>query len=175
MKNNMRSVAGAVIHMTAAFKIMVPAFFALVWVSCKDTAKASVPEEQHDAVLKKPDGSAIYIDAVPNSAVMQNNAGDTGTTRFHSFRIGFSDSVITDRKQEMLKQRYYDFEMEHDWTALVNGDSVRPVFFHPQVQKTNVLKEFIVVFETEAASGPDTFIYKDRSRREINTIVLKRK
>ena len=164
------------ISLVVVGKILLAVMLAMAWISCKEVAlKNSAPEQQHDARLQKPDGTAIYIDAVPNSTVMKDSGNDTASSRFYSFRIGFADSMIIDKKQEMEKQRYYDFEMQKDWMVLINGDSIRPVFFHPQVQKTTVLKEFIMVFEVPSAWKPDTFIYKDRNRREINTIVLNRK
>jgi hypothetical protein len=156
---------------------LLPAVLLAICLSCKDKAGtlANIPLEHHDAQMSKPDGSLISIDAVPNSSVMRNADTDTGSTRFYTFRVGIADSLIADKKQEMVKQRYYDFEMEQDWIAVVNGDSMHPVFFHPQPQKTQVLKEFIMVFELPAGWKPDTLIYKDRARREINTVVLNRK
>lgn len=104
----------------------------------------------------------MYLDAVPNNLIMNEQKIDTAHTRFYSFLVGFQDSILrTDQAKEIRENRYYEYEMPANWTAIVNGDSLRPVFSqtNPKIYKQN--SESILVFELPQNHVPDTLIYQD--------------
>ncbi|MFT3827197.1 MAG: hypothetical protein QM731_24940 [Chitinophagaceae bacterium] len=113
--------------------------------------------KQH-AVEISMNGSLLYADRINNGQVMTKG---TDNNHFVSFRIGFKDSVQVDKKFEKERGVYFDFNMGNDWKALINGDSVAPVFYHPMPGLNNMEKQGMLVFEVPEGLHPDTLVYND--------------
>jgi len=131
--------------------------------SCRQPNKpvASLPEK-HMAQVKKQNGVMLYADRISNKAILRTDSVNTSTV-FCSYKIGVLDSSLAtlDKKQQLLWGKYFDFEMQKNWTALVNNDSIPAVFFQGLPQKSSYMREAVVVFEVPKGSNPDTLIYNN--------------
>jgi hypothetical protein len=105
-------------------------------------------------------GYFLYVDRADNRMVLQQASAATG--HFSSFSIGWIDSLAaTDHNKAADKERYFQYGIQNDWVALVDGDTLRPVFFQEKPSLTDTRREGILVFETSTGKSPDTLIYKD--------------
>ncbi|HLP39533.1 hypothetical protein [Lacibacter sp.] len=134
-----------------------------VLYSCKDKeAAASIITEQHDVQIHYPGIGMIYIDKGDCTKLLRSDS--VSATTFVCYRIGVLDSVQTkngNASYEEEKSVYYQYNMEHDWKALYQGDSLSPVFFHVTNRKQKNRFEGVLVFETPTGKNPDTLIYND--------------
>ena len=143
----------------------VPGVLVLVIVlfACKSAEKKNTvqAESNHYVEIRQLGIGMISLDKVPNEMVLQKSAG-SDYNKFFSYAVSFRDSsLITDQKKQLEMGKYYQYDMHKDWIALVNGDSVRPVFFQPGVKKTVQVNEGIIVFEIPSGIEPDTLFFSD--------------
>ena len=130
--------------------------------SCHTNKTPAQPREKHWIEIGLAGEGMMYLDAVNNQEVMQEKVGGDTATQFYSFLVGFQDSVLTtDDKKELAKGKYYQYEMYKNWVALVNGDSIAPVFYQPKTKRYKQTEEGILVFEFPRNIKPDTLVYKD--------------
>jgi hypothetical protein len=135
----------------------------LSFCSCmgKHSSKLAFGVGSHEIEVREKGIGMIYLDRVPNSKVMRENSNTKGT-KFYSYLVGFQDSsLITDNKKKLERERYFQYDMYRDWVMLMNGDSLRPVFFQPLPQKIQQAEEGILVFEIPYNKVSDTLIYTD--------------
>lgn len=125
-------------------------------------SQPAIPERRHLAAISHA-GTALYIDQLDNRSIMKENpAPQDSKTIFCSFLVGWMDSTIsTDQKAKLAREKYFQYDMQKDWVALVKGDSLYPVFFQEKPGLNSQLKEGALVFEIPAGTRPDTLIYKD--------------
>lgn len=130
-------------------------------MACTQNKQFQLTEpSRHWAQVDQMGVGRIYLDKVPNLSVMK--ASDNGNTIFSSYLIGFEDSlIITDRKKMLAKGKYYQYDMQKDWIAIVGKDSIKPVFFQPKVKTNPNVDEVIIIFELPPGRQPDTLIYND--------------
>jgi hypothetical protein len=103
----------------------------------------------------------LYLDRLDNRVVMQR-ADTAGTTTFCSFLVGMRDSLpLTDAQRKLDRERYIQYSMQQDWTAIVGGDSLKPVFFQEKPSLDGQLKEGALVFELPRGQRADTLVYRD--------------
>lgn len=100
----------------------------------------------------------LYVDRADNRMVMQ--AGPGLAANFSSFRIGWTDSLTADGPGRE-REKYFQYQMQQDWRALVNGDTLYPAFFQEKPGLNQQLKEGVIVFESAQGVQPDTLVYRD--------------
>jgi len=136
----------------------------VIWLSACNSAKSNIVTEQHQVQIQKEGTGVIYIDKISCSSVIRSEDTAGSKTSFRCFRVGFIDSLAiakaTDKKS-LDAGKYYQYDMQNDWVALVNGDSTRPVFYHPRQRMENHRNEGILVFEVPRDKEPDTLVYAD--------------
>lgn len=133
----------------------------MVWTvmclpACREAVTQAKPVVRHLAERHQ-NGATIYIDKVDSRRVMKADSSEA----FTAYKIGFTDSLPHDKKYERDRTVYYDFRMANDWKAVIDGDSIRPVFYQPVTGLNNMVYEGIVVFELPAGRQPDELIYDD--------------
>ena len=138
-------------------KILLCVAAGLLLLSCHLRQHPFNPAEKHQAAVKRP-GAMLYVDRADNRMVMQATPGLAGN--FSSFRIGWADS-LTAAEPNRQKERYFQYQMQQDWRALVNGDTLYPVFFQEKPGLNQQLKEGVIVFENAQGVQPDTLVYRD--------------
>lgn len=146
---------------------------AILAAACKDQ---NPPRKKHELEIFKP-GRFFYLDQVKNKQVMQisDAAEDKG---YASYLVGFLDSNwVPDPQQpkkEDERQTYYRFNMQDRWRAVLNGDSLIPVFYQPVPQTDKRLNAGVLVFQLPEGIRPDTLVYRDAADGWDNmTISLK--
>ena len=132
----------------------------LVAAACRSQHPATpVKEHLASATLA---GETLYIDPLDNKAIMKADATPDAKTTFCSFLVGWQDSILTvDKKKIQAREKYFQYDMQQNWIALVKGDSLHPVFFQEKPGLNSQLKEGALVFEIPAGTRPDTLVYKD--------------
>ncbi len=138
-------------------KILLCITAGLLLLSCHSRQPSIYPAEKHQAAVKRP-GTMLYVDRADNRMVMQATPGSAND--FSSFRIGWTDS-LTALGANREKERYFQYRMQQDWRALVNGDTLYPVFFQEKPGLNQQLKEGVIVFENAQGVQPDTLVYRD--------------
>lgn len=118
-------------------------------------AGARVPV-RHMAEVRR-NGSILYIDPADTRQVMK--ADSSGV--FVAYKVGFEDSLTSDKKYEQARNVYYNFRMSNDWKAVIGSDSITPVFYQPVTGLNKVSKEGILVFELPVGQHPDALVYDD--------------
>ncbi|THU40043.1 hypothetical protein FAM09_09155 [Niastella caeni] len=124
--------------------------------ACQQPAAKTIPAIRHLAEVHK-NGSTLYVDRADSRQVMKADSSEV----FIAYKIGFEDSVQGDKKYEQERNVYYDFRMAGDWKAVVDSDSIAPVFFQPVTGLNKTNKEGILVFELPAGKRPDALVYND--------------
>ena len=128
--------------------------------ACHSVAPTTRPAVQHLALISRP-GEALYIDRVSNSTVMKERNDGSAKTSFCSFLVGWQDSTINAASEDSRdREKYFQYDMQKDWVALVKGDSVYPVFFQERPTLGQQCKESVLVFELPRGSVTDTLVYK---------------
>lgn len=139
--------------------IAVSLLFA-VGIACKDKQPV---RKKHELEIFKP-GSFFYLDQVQNNQVMQLN-DPAEDKRYASYLIGFLDSNWMPDPQQPKKEEdrmnYYRFHMQDKWRAILNGDSLMPVFYQPATQMDKKLNSGVIVFEIPDGVRPDTLVFRD--------------
>jgi hypothetical protein len=129
-------------------------------MGCNSSA-GKMPTEQHAASIHSAGSGMIYVDKIDCQRVMQ--AGDGSAAAFHCYQVGFIDSLVMakarDKKDEEAG-KYFQYDMQNDWSAVVDGDTLLPVHFETKLRRQNHRNECIVVFEHEGKT-PDTLLYND--------------
>ena len=148
---------------------------ALLLLACRVNQQKTGAITKHQAEVKNTGGGRLYADRISNGAFMKTMDTDKQSTEFVSYKIGFEDSaLILNREARQKKGKYIQYDMENDWKALINGDSLSPVFMQPLVKKNVEMDESILVFEVPVNQEPDTLIYSDSfNGYELRKIVLK--
>jgi hypothetical protein len=146
-------------------KVMVAGFIvacAGIFLSCGEKKKPAPVIIKHLAQTGWRGSAGIYVDRVPNKAVLKDEGADTAATSFYCLRIGLYDSTATvDAKQKAAKEKYYQLDMYRDWVLLNNGDSIAPVFYQPVPHKEEQLTEHVLVYEMPKGFKPSRLVYKD--------------
>ncbi|OQP63234.1 hypothetical protein A3860_25430 [Niastella vici] len=124
--------------------------------ACESTAAKVKPVIKHMAEIHRK-GSDLYLDEADSRQVMKAGSNNN----FIAYKIGFTDSLTDDKKFEQKRIEYYDYRMVNDWKAVVNGDSISPVFFQPVTGLNKMNREGILVFELPTGSQPDALVYDD--------------
>jgi len=135
-----------------------------IWFSACNSAKSNVVAEKHQAQIHKEGEGLIYVDEVSCKTVILDEDSAGSLTSFHCFRVGFIDSLAVAKAQDKKSietVKYYQYDMQNDWTALINGDSSKPVFYQPRQRIENHRYEGILVFEIPKDKTPDRLIYSD--------------
>ena len=133
----------------------------MVWAvmclpACRESVTKTKPVVRHLAE-RHLNGATIYIDKVDSRRVMKSDSSDA----FTAYKIGFTDSLPHDKKYERDRTVYYDFRMANDWKAVIDGDSILPVFYQPVTGLNKMVSEGILVFELPAGRQPDELVYDD--------------
>ena len=142
-------------------RTLVIFFGLMMFVACRQRPMAVAKvEPKHLIALQKPK-EVLYIDRLDNRVVMQRE--DTaGPTTFRSFLVGLRDSLaVTDAKRLQEREKYLQYDMQRDWTAIVGGDSLKPVFFQEKPHLDGLSREGALVFEVPRGSRADTLVYRD--------------
>lgn len=126
--------------------------------ACNQHSQLQTNKATHKVDINWPDGSRLYIDKVDPRSVMQITESDSLTT-FCCYKIGMTDSISYNKEQELEWNKYFNFGMQNDWLAMINGDSLAPVFLHP-ILTGQKQKEAVLVFEIPAGKEPDTLVFK---------------
>jgi len=143
-------------------RIIVYIVILMSFFSCMDKKKITTAsnESNHYLEIRERGIGMISLDKVPNTLVMRKDKDNN--PNFFSYLVNFHDSSVTTDKKKLLDTgKYYQHDMYKDWVVLVNGDSVRPVFYQPSIKKTIQADGGVIVFEIPSGSEPDTLIYMD--------------
>lgn len=129
-------------------------------VACRNKPMLTSAAPKHLILIHQPEQD-LYMDRLNNRTVLQQ-ADTTGATTFCSFLIGWRDSLPgIDAKRTQEKEKYIQYSMQNDWTAVVAGDSVKPVFLQEKPYLNGNLREMALVFETLRNRRLDTLVYRD--------------
>lgn len=129
---------------------------------CNNAASAVAPRVRHHAEIEKY-GSILFVDRVESKQVIKElvNGKESGGA-FATYKIGISNPFSTDSKRRSEWSIYFEYNMQKDWVAMLEGDSLSAVFFHPVIGLNGNTKEAILVFELPTnAKEPDTLVYND--------------
>ena len=135
-------------------------FLGLMGGACRRKVVTGVAEPVHLITVSKPK-EVLYLDRLNNRVILQHE--DTaGPTRFCSFLVGIRDSlVVTDAGKKRAREKYLQYGMQQDWTAIVGGDSLKPVFLQEKPNLGGDLRESGLVFEIPRGARADTLVYRD--------------
>jgi hypothetical protein len=136
---------------------------ALNGCSSMDHTSQNMATETHQAQVRRERTGMIYIDEIPCNNLVREDTID-GNYCFRCYTVGFVDSLLLESatgKKTTKTGKYFQYDVQHDWTALVDGDSVKPVFFHPKQVFKEYRNEGILVFETLLNKKPDLLLYND--------------
>jgi hypothetical protein len=134
----------------------------LLW-SCNKPGKATdLPGKEHWIEITRPSVGAMYIDSIPLQSVMKVSKNKEPDQKFKAYLIGFSDSVVLkDKADQINRNKYYQYDLQHDWTAITGGQELKPAFYQPRTSIADGLHEGIIVFELSENRHPDTLVYTD--------------
>jgi len=158
-------------------KIYVLTVILVVFIACGKKPKSQVTEK-HEIEVNNEEKGLMYADRTDCRTVLQEVDSLGSKTIFHCYRVGFLDSLMiakaTDQKS-VEEGKYYQYEMQYDWCILVDGDSVKPVFYQPRQKMETQRNEGVLVFEVPMTQQLDTLIYTDsRGEWGIRKIIIKR-
>jgi hypothetical protein len=132
----------------------------IVVAGCGSSA-SGIPREQHQAAVHSVGAGMIYVDKIDCQRVMRAKDGEAVV--FHCFQIGFIDSLVIARARDKADEdagKYFQYDMQYDWMAIVDGDTLRPVYFETKLRRENHRNECVLVFE-HGGEAPDTLLYND--------------
>lgn len=142
-------------------RVPVLIFFGVLAVGgCRQRPVMAVVEAKHLISISK-SREVLYLDRLDNRVVLHAE-DSSGSTTFSSFLVGLLDSLAPkdgDKKRE--REKYIQYEMQRDWTAIVGGDSLKPVFMQEKPYLDGQLRENALVFEIPRGSRADTLVYRD--------------
>ena len=135
-------------------------FLTALSAGCGHRGIGVAAEPKHLISVSKPK-EVLYLDRLDNRVVMARE--DTaGPTMFRSFLVGLRDSlVVTDADKKREREKYLQYGMQQDWTAIVGGDSLKPVFMQEKPTLGGELRESALVFEVPRGAEADTLVYRD--------------
>ncbi|NML21273.1 hypothetical protein HHL16_10340 [Pseudoflavitalea sp. G-6-1-2] len=156
----------------------VPVVAIAIAVMMLHACKSEPERKKHTIEVFSP-GSFFYLDPVKNKQVMQITS-DEEDKQFASYLVGFFDSTYTKNVQQPKidedRSVYYQFHMGENWRAVINGDSVEPVFYHPVQNADTRLGSGVLVFPVTEGKVPDTLVYRSAADGWSNMIIsLKQK
>jgi hypothetical protein len=130
-------------------------------LSCYNkTQREMEPAEVHEIAVHLPGKGMIYVDRMSSNKVL--NVAETGENNFHTYRVGFIDSLLAKQQDaDPELNNYYQFRMANDWVALVNGDSLRPVYHQPEPKRIQQDLRGVIVFDLPRNEVPDSLIFLD--------------
>jgi hypothetical protein len=133
--------------------------FLLPAIACRSNHRPAKPVV-HLAQASQP-GALLYLDRLDNRAVLQM-ADTSGATTFCSFLVGWKDSLLTTTPQKRQdREKYIQYGMQKDWTVVMGGDSLRPVFLQEKPGPDPQVKEAALVFEVPRGHRVDTLVFRD--------------
>lgn len=146
---------------TIMILFVVTGCICVAWSSCKSDHNAKkIAQRSHWIEVKRPSVGLLYMDSIPLNTVMKVTDVET-QNNFRAYLVGFKDSVLTMNKTDRINNnKYYQYDMQHDWVAIAGDNTFNPVFYHPRVTAQQSLNEGILVFDTDG-SHPDTLVYND--------------
>lgn len=147
------------------WKCSIVFFSVITFIGCDHKKHGVKKNVKHLVLLPYSTVGQLYIDSVPNKLVLKEQLNDTGIYKFCCFRIGFTDSTVYEKKEQVLLNKYFDYEMQKDWVAVVNGDSIIPVLLQPIVKKDAFTREFLLVFEINKPNRIDSLAYKNNFKQ----------
>lgn len=105
--------------------------------------KKIVPDALHYLEIRLDGRGIITLDRVPVGHVLSR--GDTSA--FCAYLISFTDSSGPSGKASSrdITAKYYQYQMEKDWVVLDRGDSVRAVFYQPNIKISKHRKKKMTV------------------------------
>jgi hypothetical protein len=126
----------------------------------RPVASLAAVEPRHLISMKKPK-EALYLDRLDNRVVLAN-VDTAGPTTFCSFLVGMRDSLfLADGKRVQEREKYLQYDMQRDWTVIVGGDSLKPVFFQEKAHLDGLSREGALVFEVPRGQRADTLVFRD--------------
>jgi hypothetical protein len=142
---------------------LLPVIVVLNGCSSVDHTSRNTAMEVHQAQVRNKGTGMIYVDEIPCNTMMRENTSN-GKYCFRCYTVGFVDSLLLANatgKKNTETGKYFQYDMQYDWTALVNGDSVKPIFFHLKQGFKEYRHEGVLVFETSRNKKPDLLLYND--------------
>ncbi len=128
---------------------------------CRHRPVMGPPVEPRHLVSMHRPKEVLFIDPLDNRVVLQKE-DTSGPTRFCSFLVGLGDSVpINDADRKREREKYIQYGMQKDWSVIVGGDSLKPVFMQEKPHLGGELRESALVFEVPRGSRVDTLVYRD--------------
>jgi hypothetical protein len=146
-------------------KYAIVFFSVITFIACDHKKSGINKNVKHLILLPYSSSGNLYVDSVPNKSVLKEQVNDNGIYKFCSFKVGFTDSTIYEKKEQLLLNKYFDYEMQKDWVAVVNGDSITPVLLQPMVKKNSFTREFLLVFEINKHNKIDSLAYKNNFKQ----------
>lgn len=143
-------------------KLLTIGSLLVILVACRRRPVASLAavEPKHLIAVKKPK-EVLYLDRLDNRVVLAK-ADTAGPTTFCSFLVGWRDSLfLTDAKRMQEREKYLQYDMQRDWTVMMGGDSLKPVFYQEKTHLDGLVREGALVFEIPRGRQVDTLIYRD--------------
>lgn len=162
--------------MKSLTRMIVTMLCLLVLYACNN-ASGTKKTVTHWAAINYKKGKLIYADAVQSGSVMQRTKSDEiNNDSFFCYKISLIDSTLHEQKEDLERNKYFDYEMQKNWVVLLNGDSVHAVFFQLMIKKNKMLQEGVLVFELPSTAKPDSLIYRNTiDPNNPETIVLNHK
>lgn len=122
----------------------------------------AVEGKRHQFEIVNSNGELLYVEQISNDRFIHSVDSITGNTQFISFLIGIRSSRIeTDKEHYQASQKYFQYDLIHDWYLKINGSSFYPVLFEPKVQINKQQSEGVLIFEVPRQQNVDTLIYHD--------------
>ena len=151
MKHNNRSSWGRFSFLLSC--IVVLAFTAY----CHLPGSKDLPAP-HLAIFKNA-GETLCVDTLDNQQIFDKD-NTASQTNLRSFLISWSDQLPEGDEMGLLqRQNYFQNQMQSDWTALVAGDSVHPLFFRQKPLLNRHLRQGALVFSLPPGRCIDTLVY----------------
>lgn len=134
----------------------------LFCLSCQTGNSTKAASKQtHWIEINRPSVGFMYLDSIPLHSVMKITDTLEMYNNFRAYLVGFKDSVpAIDKNKNIDNNKYYQYDMQHDWEAIDGGNTMKPVFYHSRATVHQSVTEGILVFETNG-SHPDTLVYTD--------------
>lgn len=131
---------------------------------------------KHWMEIHRPSVGYMYVDSVAIESIMDRGENKEDIREhFKAYLVGFVDSVSSSDKEVNIKKvKYYEYDVQDDWSASITGISIKPVFYQRKFVGKPGINEGVIVFETDAGHYPDTLIYQDSySSWGIQKFILK--
>lgn len=151
---------------------------AFVFAACVDRQTGTnALQARHQAEIDYRGAGKLFADKIDNAGIIKQSSDTGNGLAFCTYKVGFQDSTLKDKKIMQMWEKYFDYDMQYSWSALVNGDTIPVTFFQPAIRKSQQLFEAALVFEVPRGLEPDTLVYKDTFgiSKKIELIVLNRK